>query len=192
MAKAKGPTYVVPFRRRREKATNYTKRLALVKSGVPRMVVRGSNTQVRVQFVSFDPKGDRVIVTVDSGALKKFKWPSRKNLPTAYLAGLYAGILAKKAGVKEFVLDIGLVPPVVGGVPFAAQKGAMDSGLKSPHGDKIVDEERVKGAHIEAFANSLPEGEYRKKFSSYIKEGFNPKEFTKTFEKAREAIKKEA
>ncbi len=191
MAKAKGPTYVVPFRRRRSKSTNYAKRLALVKSGKPRMVVRKSNKHVLVQIVEFNPSGDKVLVSVNSKNLKKFKWASRRNLPTAYLTGFYAGVLGKKAGVKEFVLDIGLMPPVVGGLPFAAQKGAIDAGLASPHGEKIVDEERVKGAHIEAFANSLSETEYKKRFASYLKEGFDPKKFTSLFESAKDAMGKE-
>ncbi len=191
MAKAKGPTYVVPFRRRNEKATNYKKRLALVKSGKPRMVVRSSNKHVLVQLVEFLPKGDKVIVSVSSGKLRKFKWASRRNLPTAYLAGYYAGVLGKKAGIKEFVLDIGLVSPIVGGLPFAAQKGALDAGLKSPHGEEIVDEKRVRGEHIESLANSLSEAEYKKRFSSYIKEGFDAKKFTSLFESAKEAIGKE-
>lgn len=191
MAKAKGPTYVVPFRRRKEKSTNYEKRLGLVKSGKPRMVVRRSNRHVLVQLVEFNSAGDKVLVSVNSKKLKKFKWASRRNLPTAYLAGFYAGVLGKKAGVKEFVLDIGLVPPVVGGLPFAAQKGAVDAGLKSPHGENIVDEGRVKGEHIEALANSLSEAEYKKRFASYLKEGFDPKKFTSLFESAKEAISKE-
>ncbi|MBD3398532.1 50S ribosomal protein L18 [Candidatus Micrarchaeota archaeon] len=191
MAKAKGPTYVVPFRRRKEKSTNYEKRLGLVKSGKPRMVVRRSNRHVLVQLVEFNPSGDKVLISVNSKKLKKFKWASRRNLPTAYLAGFYAGVLGKKAGIKEFVLDIGLVPPVVGGLPFAAQKGAVDAGLKSPHGENIVDDGRVKGAHIEALANSLSEAEYKKRFASYLKEGFDPKKFTSLFESAKEAISKE-
>ena len=191
MSKAKGPTYVVPFRRRKEKATDYRKRLALVKSGKPRMVVRRSNKHVLVQIVEFDPNGDKVLVSVNSKNLKKFKWASRRNLPTAYLTGYYAGMLGKKAGVKEFVLDIGLVPPIIGGLPFAAQKGAMDAGLASPSGEEIVDPERVKGAHIEALANSLSDADYKKRFSSYMKEGFDPKKFTSLFESAKEAISKE-
>lgn len=190
MAKAKGPTYVVPFRRRKAKATDYKKRLALVKSGKPRMVVRRSNRHVLVQLVEFSPNGDKVLVSVNSRNLRKFKWASRRNLPTAYLAGMYAGVLGKKAGVKEFVLDIGLVSPIVGGLPFAAQLGAVDAGLESPRGENTVDAERVKGTHIEALANSLSEAQYKKRFSSYLKEGFDPKKFTKLFESAKEAIAK--
>ncbi len=191
MAKAKGPTYIVPFRRRKEKSTDYKKRLGLVKSGKPRMVVRRSNRHVIVQLVEFRPKGDRILVSVNSKNLKKFKWASRRNLPTAYLAGFYAGMLGKKTGVNEFVLDLGLISPIVGGLPFAAQKGALDAGLKSPHGEGIVNEERVKGAHIEALANSLSDADYKKRFSSYLKEGFDPKNFIRLFESAKEAISRE-
>jgi len=191
MAKAKGPTYVVPFRRRGEKATDYRRRLALVKSGKLRMVVRRSNKHVLVQIVEFEPNGDKVLVSVNSKNLKKFKWVSRRNLPTAYLTGYYAGMLGKKAGIKEFILDMGRISPIVGGLPFAAQKGAIDAGLISPSGEDIVDAERVKGAHIEALANSLSEADYKKRFSSYLKEGFDPKKFTSLFESAKEAIGRE-
>ena len=61
MTKAKGPTYEVPFRRRREKKTNYEKRLALVKGEKPIMVVRRSNRYITVQFVEFNPKGDKTV-----------------------------------------------------------------------------------------------------------------------------------
>lgn len=191
MSRAKGPTYIVPFRRRREKTTDYRKRLGLVKSGVPRMVVRRSNKHVIIQLVEFQPNGDKVLVSVNSKKLAKFKWASRCNLPTAYLSGFYAGLLAKKAGIKDFVLDIGLTPPIVGGLPFAAQMGAIDAGLASPHGENIVDPERIKGAHIEALANSLTDAEYKKRFASYLKEGFDPKKFTALFESAKGAIAKE-
>ena len=191
MTEAKGPTYTVPFKRRKNKATNYKKRLALIKSGKPRIVVRRSNKHVLVQIVNFEPKGDKVLVSVNSKNLKKFKWASRRNLPTAYLTGYYAGILGKKAGIKEVILDIGLIRPLIGGLSFAAQKGAIDAGLISPSDEGIVDLERVKGAHIEALANSLSDEEYKKRFSSYLKEGFDPKKFTSLFESAKEAIGKE-
>jgi len=67
----------------------------------------------------------------------------------------------------------------------------MDAGLASPSGEEIVDPERVKGAHIEALANSLSDADYKKRFSSYMKEGFDPKKFTSLFESAKEAISKE-
>ncbi|HNT60410.1 MAG TPA: 50S ribosomal protein L18 [Candidatus Bilamarchaeaceae archaeon] len=192
MARAKGPKYEAPFRRRRENVTNYAKRLALVKGGLPRMVVRKGSTSLVVQFVEYTPTGDKVIAGISSNALGKFKWAPRANLPTAYLTGLYAGRLAKKKGVKEFVLDTGLYPPVKGSLLFAAQKGAMDSGLGSPHGEGLVDEGRITGSHIEEYAKSLGDDDYKRRFSSYLKDGFKPREFTSHFSSAKEAILKEA
>lgn len=192
MARAKGPKYEAPFRRRRENVTNYARRLALVKGGVPRMVIRKGSSTLTVQFVEYAPSGDKVVAGITSNALKKFKWSPRANLPTAYLAGLYAGRMAKKNGVREFVLDTGLYPSVKGSILFAAQKGAIDAGLESPHGGGLVDEGRISGSHIEEYAKSLGDEEYKRKFSSYLKDGFKPREFTSHFNSAKEAILKEA
>jgi len=191
MAKATGPTYRVAFRRRRENRTDYEKRLRLVKGGLPRMVVRYGK-EVIVQFVEYSDTGDRTLAAASSGALKKFGWAPRANVPTAYLTGMYAAALAKKKGVKGFVLDMGLKAPVRNALPFAAQKGAIDGGLESPQGKGMVDEGRITGAHIEEYAKSLSAEDFKKKFSSYEKEGFDPKEFIKLFGKAKEAILKEA
>ena len=46
----------------------------------------------------------------------------------AYASALLAGRLAKKKGIKEFVLDMGLYAPVKNSIPFAAQKGAAHMG----------------------------------------------------------------
>ncbi len=139
MTRAHGPSFRVYFRRRREGKTNFAKRLALVKGGKTRMVVRRSNKGIVVQFIDFDPKGDRTLLTVSGTHLAKlYKWPSRRNVWTAYLAGLMAGKMALKKGVKEFVLDMGMYVPSRGSVIFAAQKGAADSGLST-----LFDKEKV-------------------------------------------------
>lgn len=132
MTKAIGPTFVVAFRRRREKKTNYPKRLALIKSGLPRLVVRKTNKQVIVQFFEFQPDGDRCIVNVDAARLNKAcGWQMKCNSWSSYLAGLLAGREAVKKGVKRFVLDIGMQTPTKGSVVFAALKGAVDAGLET-------------------------------------------------------------
>jgi len=46
------------FSRRRKGVTNYRKRLALLKSGLPRAVVRFTNAKVTVQITNFEGKGD--------------------------------------------------------------------------------------------------------------------------------------
>jgi large subunit ribosomal protein L18 len=145
MTRAKSPVYRVAFRRRREGKTDYRKRLALVKSGKPRMVVRRTNRYVIVQFIAFDPKGDKTMVMVDGPKLAKlFKWPSRANTWSAYLAGLYAGKEAAKAGIKEFVLDNGRYTASKGNVVFAALKGALDSGLSTNFKEEIIPSEKLK------------------------------------------------
>ncbi len=144
MTKATSPIFKVAFRRRREGRTNFAKRLALVKSGKPRMVVRRSNTGIVVQFIEFDPKGDRTLLTVNGRHLaKQYQWQSKRNVWTAYLAGLMAGKLAHKKGVTDFVLDIGMYTPSKGSILFAALKGAADAGLKTPFDKEKVPESKI-------------------------------------------------
>jgi len=151
MTKAKSPVHRVAFRRRREGRTDYAKRLALVKSGKVRMVVRRSNKNITVQFVKFDPAGDRTLLTVCGPTLvKNFNWPAKRNVWTAYLTGLYAGKGAAKAGVKEFVLDVGRYTASKGAVVFAALKGAVDSGLSTTY-----NEEKVPVAKLKAPPDSI-------------------------------------
>ncbi len=100
MTRATGPTYRLPQRRRRQGKTDFAKRLALVKSGKTRMVVRRSNRYVNVRFVDFTPEGDRTVLAVDGKMLNKlFKFPAKRNVWSAYLTGLYAGKEAAKKGV---------------------------------------------------------------------------------------------
>jgi large subunit ribosomal protein L18 len=143
MTKATGPTYEVPFRRRKEGRTRFDKRLAYVKSGLPRMVVRKSNKYVLVQFIQFQPAGDKCLLTVDYKKLKSCGWNPKRNVWSAYLAGLLAGKEAARKGVKEFVLDIGMQTPSKGSVLFAAMKGAVDSGLKASYDEKMIPQEKL-------------------------------------------------
>lgn len=156
MSKATGPTYKVKFNRRNKGLTNYAKRLALVKSGLPRMVVRKTNKDVLVQFVEYSEKGDKTLVTVNGSKLEKETgWPSKRNVWTAYLAGMYAAKLAKAKKVASFVLDIGLQPPTKGGVVFAALKGASDAGLKAGFDEEMVPKSKLdnpKDAYKAKFA----------------------------------------
>jgi large subunit ribosomal protein L18 len=144
MTKATGPSFKMSFRRRREGKTNFAKRLALIRSEKTRMVVRRSNKGVMIQFIDFDPKGDRTLLTVNCAHLSKiYNWPSKRNVWTAYLMGLMAGKLAQKKGVKEFILDMGMYTPSKGSIIFAAQKGAHDSGLKVNYDIDNVPEAKI-------------------------------------------------
>jgi len=145
MTKAKGPSFNVAFRRRREKKTDYSKRLAFVKSGLPRLVVRKTNKQVIVQFFEFRPTGDVCIASVDAARLKKIAgWEMKCNSWSAYLAALLAGKEASKKGVKKFVLDIGMQTPTKGSVVFAALKGAIDAGLETNFDEGVVPSKKLE------------------------------------------------
>lgn len=150
MTKATGPLFQVHFRRRREGRTDYQKRLALLKSGKPRLVVRKTNRYVIVQLVRFSPKGDEVIASATSKDLNQFSFTGKCNTPSAYLTGLLVGARAKAKGVTDFVLDIGLHAPTQGSLVFAGLKGAVDAGLTAPFSqERFPDESRMHGEHIQ-------------------------------------------
>ena len=192
MAKATGPVYNVPFRRRRKGLTNYAKRLALVKGGKPRMVVRKSLKRVSVQFVTFGDKGDATLATANSSELAKYGWSGRSNLPTAYLTGALAAKRAKKKGVGDFVLDMGLSTASKSALPFAAARGAVDAGLKANIRPGVVEDARIRGEHIAAYAGKAKAaGKYEQLFGAYIKEGVQPEKLPEKFDAAKAAVMKE-
>ncbi len=126
----KKQTVSLKFRRRMEGKTNFVKRLAFVKSGMDRLVLRKSNKSISAQVVRYDEKGDKVICSANSKELEKLGWPSRSNRPTAYLLGLYiASKMDEKDRKKEHVLDIGLSSPVANSIPFVFAKGCKDAGI---------------------------------------------------------------
>ncbi|NPA22389.1 MAG: 50S ribosomal protein L18 [Candidatus Micrarchaeota archaeon] len=161
MSRAKGPTYHVPFRRRREGKTNYRKRLALLKSGLPRLVARKTNTQVIAQVIVFDEKGDRTVIRVDRHVLAKKGWKHTKNIPTAYVTGVLLGKLAKEKGYDRLVLDMGLHTPTRGNFAFYVAKGAQDAGIeiKVPEDldmDRVYKSSgKVKKEEVDSFVKSL-------------------------------------
>jgi large subunit ribosomal protein L18 len=163
-----GPRYRVHFRRRREGRTDYRVRLRLLKSGTPRAVVRLSDRRVRVSIVAFDPVGDRVLASAESGELGGIAFPasSLASTPAAYLTAYLAGLRAKSTGTGEAVLDAGLRHPTVGGRLSAALKGLLDAGIEIPHGEKgFPTADRLNGKHLpkplpqplESYKLKLPE-----------------------------------
>ena len=125
----------------------------MLRGGVPRAVVRVSNTQVTCQLVSFDAGGDRVLASVTGKTLvDKHKWPSdasRKSVPACYLAGMALAKSALAAGHSEAILDIGLAAASRGSRTFAALRGMVESGLEVPHSEDVLpSDDRVNGSHI--------------------------------------------
>jgi large subunit ribosomal protein L18 len=149
---AKGPRYDLKFRREREGKTSYKKRLALLKSKLPRFVIRMSNKNVTCQVISYEAKGDKVIVSASSRELTKLGWNgATANLPGAYLTGYLCGVRAKKAKVIQAVADLGSREVVKGSKVFAALKGGMDAGVQMNHDESALPpQERLDGAHIDA------------------------------------------
>jgi large subunit ribosomal protein L18 len=190
---AKNSRYCAPYRRRREGKTDYKARKALVLSGKPRVVVRGTLKNVIAQMVVAKPKGDQVLASAHSRELaKKYGWKaSRGNLPAAYLTGLLCGLKAKAQGVEEAIPDIGLQSPSKGARVFAVLKGVLDAGINIPYGEKkLPDEKRAKGEHIVQYAKSLssnPE-EYQTRFSAYLKQEAPPEKLSKYFDEAKKEI----
>ena len=195
---ARGPLYKVPFRRRRQGITDYRLRRKLLLSRKPLLVVRKTSRHVIAQLVKPRPRGDEVIVSATSIELvKKHGWrASTKNSSAAYLVGYLIGLKALKEGVEEAVLHIGLHRPVKGSVVFAALKGALDAGLKVPHGEEVLpSEERIKGQHVENYAKMLLDQDpelYERRFSKYLERGLRPEELSEHFEECLERLKKTA
>ena len=151
MSKATGPLYVVHFRRRREGVTDFAKRIALLKSGKPRLVVRKTNKYVVVQVVQLEQKGDKTVTSATSRQLAKYGFSGKANTPSAFLTGLLVARAASKKGVSECVADFGRHAATKGSLLYAAVKGAMEGGLKIPVGGEVFPaQERLEGKHLKS------------------------------------------
>jgi large subunit ribosomal protein L18 len=184
---ARNAIYTVGYRRKREGKTHFKKRLELLKSGKDRLVIRKSNTGVTVQFISYQPDGDKVLCTFSSKKLDGFGWNySKKSLPACYLAGLAAGKQALAKGAKEAILDLGLQTPKKGSRLYATLKGVVDAGVSIPHNpDVFPSEKRLSGQHIANGGDALAA-----KATSYAKQKIALADLPKAFASAKDSIQK--
>ncbi|MBT4539661.1 50S ribosomal protein L18 [Candidatus Woesearchaeota archaeon] len=181
---ARNKPQTIQYRRKREKKTDYKKRLHLLTSRRPRVVIRLTNTRLIAQLVQFQPAGDLVLVGVQSTSLRKFGWQySCKNFPAAYLTGLLFAKKSVAAGFKEAILDTGLLTPLRKGKVYAFLRGVLDGGLQVPVGsDEIFPtEDMVQGKHV-AVLGSKAKGN---QFTQYLKTGVKPEGITAQFEKVK-------
>ncbi|TRO45683.1 50S ribosomal protein L18 [Candidatus Bathyarchaeota archaeon] len=189
---ARDSRYRVQLRRRREGKTDYQARQAMVVSSKPRLVVRKSIKNMVAQVVVAKPKGDDVLVSAQSNELSlNFGWKaSTGNVPAAYLTGLLCGLRAKKEGITEAILDIGLIPPTKGSRLFATLSGVLDSGLKVPHSEEKLVKDWVNGAHIANYGKKLSfDSEvYSAKFSGYLKQNLAPEKLPEHFTQVKADI----
>ncbi len=126
--------------------TDYRKRLKLLKSGLPRVVVRKTDSTIIGQVVEYAEAGDKTLVTVYGRELKKYGWAfSPKNIPASYLTGF---LLARKSSAKEAILDKGGRTLKKDSFIYYFLKGAQDGGLNLHAGELPISEDRLYGSHI--------------------------------------------
>lgn len=184
---AKSASYRVKFRRRREGLTDYYLRTKLIRSGLPRVVVRISNKHVRIAVISSELTGDVVIASAFSQELKKFGWPfSFNNTSAAYLTAYLAGLRCLKKNVLEGILDAGLHKPTKGGRIYAACSGLLDAGFKVRVDPSMLpDKSRILGEHIiNFFKESGGKG-----FSRYVRNGVKVEEMPMIVDEVKNRIK---
>lgn len=181
-------TRTIPYRRARKGKTNYKKRLKLLLSKKPRVIVRRSIKYIKGQFVEYETKGDKIIASVESKELIKLGWKSGlNNIPAAYLTGF---LLAKKTGEKQAVLDIGQQMSLKSSVLYSFVKGCIDGGLKIPCSETMFpSEEKISGKHIADYAKNLKTDKERfeKQFKKIIKQ-IDPEKITEHFKEVKKKI----
>ena len=138
----------ISYKRKREQKTDYKKRLAILKSRMPRVVVRKFNKNIVAQIITYEEAGDKVLAFAHSKELEKYGWKHSKNsVPASYLLGI---LLSKKSKTKKAILDTGLVSPTKGSRIFACVKGCIDGGMEIPQSEEAMPSpERLAGKHIQ-------------------------------------------
>jgi len=144
--------------RRRKAITNYSKRIELLKSERPRIVLRKSNKYVVAQYVTSKEAQDKILFEVSSRKLSKFGWPEKsksiKNLSAFYLTGLLIGKEIQDKKIEEPILDLGMMRTLHKSNIFGFIKGIIDAGIEiSCKEEALPDEERIKGEHL---TNKIP------------------------------------
>lgn len=134
-------------RRRLEGRTDYKARLALLKSGKPRLIIRKTARYIIAQIAESDMAQDKIIAGISSSALISKGWPkesrgSLKSLAASYLTGYLLGKTAKaKTKNTEFVLDIGMNRNIQKARIYAVLKGFIDAGCRVPHSAEALPDE---------------------------------------------------
>lgn len=129
-------------RRRLEARTDYKSRLALLKSGKARLVVRKTNRYIIAQIVISEAAQDKVISGLTSHSLLSKGWPasasgSLKSLPAAYFTGLLLGKNAKSK-IKDAIFDLGMQRNISKSRLYAVLKGVVDAGISIPHSKETL------------------------------------------------------
>ncbi len=141
-------------RRRIKGKTDYKKRLSLLKSGAPRIVIRRTNKYFIIQYVESEEAKDKVIFGFTSKSLLNYGWPEKlkgslKSIPAAYLSGFLAGKKIKKKNLENPIPDTGMSRIIMNSRIFAFIKGLIDSGIEIKCNEKnFPGEEKIKGKFL--------------------------------------------
>lgn len=159
----------VSKRRRKENKTDYKKRFNLLKSGMPRIVFRKTNTQVLAQYVISNEAQDKVEFGISSKDLVSYGWPEKskgslKSTTASYLVGYYAGKKILNGEMKKPIVDFGMENMIYKSRVFGFLKGLVDAGVEVGHReDSFPDESRIKGEHMK---NQVPFEEIKSKLEN--------------------------
>lgn len=159
-------------RRRKENRTDYKARLILLKSGIPRIVVRRTNKYFILQAVKSEEAQDKVTATITSKELLKNGWDvkkcgSLKSIPAGYLTGL---LLAKKLKSGKYIIDLGMARTIAGSRVFAVVKGLVEGGLDISANETVFpSEERLNGEHLKSELKDIIAKVHKNVFSSTVK-----------------------
>ncbi len=178
-------TTIVRYRRQRLGKTNYKRRLTLLKSMTPRLVIRKSADNISAQIIEYHEDGDKVLVSGHSRELAKLGWKlSRSNIPAAYLTGLMIGKKAKEKKIAKVIPDFGYQRSTAGSRLYAVIKGIKDAGMDISVPDEILpDEKRTGGMHIQDYAN-----QNKDLFKRYQKDGIAADKIAAHIEEIRKKL----
>ena len=141
-------------RRRQEGKTDYGKRVKLLKSEIPRLVVRRTNKHIIAQYTLSEDAKDKIVFGITSKALIKYGWPeefrgSLKSISASYLTGFLIGKKIQKQKLKQPIIDFGMLRMQHKNKLFAFIKGIIDSGIEIPCKEEAFpEEERIKGKNL--------------------------------------------
>lgn len=133
-------------RRKMEGKTDFTSRLASLKSEHKRLVCRKTNRYIIAQIIESHEAQDKILIGIDSKILLSKGWPKEetgrlKSLIAAYLTGFAIGKLALEKKIKRANFDIGMNRSINRSRLYAVLKGALDAGMDIPHDKKALPNE---------------------------------------------------
>ncbi len=154
------------LKRRRKAKTDYSKRIKLLKSELPRIVFRRTNRYCIAQYVISKEAKDKIEFGLSTKHLKKYGWPenakgSLKSMPATYLLGLLIGKEILKRKLEKPITDFGMLRVLHKTNVCAFIKGLADAGIKTGEKEKIFPKEnRIRGSSLK---NKIPFEEIKSK-----------------------------